>query len=143
MSIKGFQVATILSNGSWSHNHTSLVKLCIPFLSNTLIPMIDALTILKYIIFIWCGYFLSTGSIPVDILLEHHISGGKELYYTAISTSHVIMMAVLTFVRVSFLVFVHYIEFLHDFLLDILVSDHLWFFAPLLWMILTYITLYL
>ena len=53
------------------------------------------------------------------------------------------MMAALTFARVSFLVFVHYIEFLHDFLLDILVSDNLWFFAPLLWMILTYITLYL
>ena len=46
-------------------------------------------------------------------------------------------------IKVSFLLFVHHIEFLHDFLLDIFVSDNIWFFAPLLWMIMTYVILYL
>ena len=89
----------------------------------------------------WCDYFLTTGSIPLDVLLEHHIS--RDLYYTAISTSHVVMMAVLSMIKVSFLLFVHHIEFLHDFMLDIFVSDNVWFFAPLLWMIMTYAILYL
>ena len=104
---------------------------------------IDILSTLKMAMILWCGVFISYGSVPIDILLEHYLTGGRELYYSSLSTSNVIMTAVLSLLKVTGLLFVQHIEFLHDYFLDIFQSDNIWFLAPLSWMIVAYIVVYL
>ena len=53
------------------------------------------------------------------------------------------MTAFYGFLKFLFVFFLNEIAFLHDFALDILQFEHIWFLAPLSWMINTYIGIYM
>ena len=45
-----------------------------------LIPQLsfDSLSILQWMIIAWCGFFVWSGTVPIDDLLEYYLAGGRN-----------------------------------------------------------------
>ena len=103
----------------------------------------DSLRVLKFMMITWSLFFVSTGSAPIDRLLEHFLSGGRTLYTTSVSVSNLCIQGILTLIRVFGFFVAHNIEFMHDFFSDLFTSNHLWFLAPLSWMMMAYLAIFM
>lgn len=147
-AVKSYQVLTTLSSPTYHilfwNLRTQLIHLLWKFfgLISGLIST-NPLLLLQISMLTWISIFIGSGSVPIDILLEQYLSGGRQLYYSSFTTSHVIMTMVISFLKVIGILFIQHIEFLHEFVLDIFQHENVWFLAPLSWMITTYIVLFL
>ena len=76
------------------------------FSTSFAIHSFDMLVILRYVMVLWCGYFVSYGSIPIDNFLEHYLTRGREMYSTTLSFSSIIFCTILGFLKFIFACFI-------------------------------------
>ena len=101
-----------------SHHHSSTFAVLPRLWTFThLIPQLsyDTLSILQLMIITWCGFFVWSGAVPIDDLLEYYLAGGKKLYLTTVSSSSIILDAILRIIKVLFAVSINYQESLFGF----------------------------
>ena len=103
---------------------------------------LDLLHALRLMIFGWFVYILRCGIGPVDHLLEYYLTGGRTLYTTVFSATDVISSTLASCGKALFTFVMTHFAVTHDFLLDLFTWNNIGLLAPLLWMILLYISIY-
>ena len=106
------------------------------------------LSVLQYSIIGWIMFFIFTGTVEVDLWIESLINGGQVLFISGGQVIHNEYSSMMTFivrtVQVFMSMFMIYFDQLQGFITrDLFVNDNLWFLAPLSWLIVAYVSIYL
>ena len=119
-----------------------------PFQWFSLPSSLTMLSILQYSIIGWVMFFIFTGTIETDMWIENILTGGHVLFISGGQVIHNEYSNMMTFIVGSFQVFlsvfITYFDQLQGFITrDLFVNDNLWFLAPLSWLIVAYVSIYL
>ena len=98
------------------------------------------LSLLKYAIIGWILLFVNQGCSHLDMWIEGFIAGGHVLH----DNPSIIISSLVTILRAAVSVFLYWFDELQGFITrDLFITDNLWFLAPLSWLIVAYVAIYL